>query len=66
MFSLRRQFRTCARTASPDRAFRARLRAELAEAFEQTYPASDRGLHWKLATVPVVVVVVVFLAGTGV
>lgn len=66
MFSLRRQLFRLRRQAHPERTFERALWLKLSADFDATYPMSDRRLHWKLATVPVVVVVVVFLAGTGV
>lgn len=66
MFKLRRQFWSVSRAASPSRDFRNALSRTLCQEFDATYPARDKRLHWKLATIPVVVVVVVFLAGTGV
>ncbi len=66
MSSLKRQFRTLRKEASSARDFKHALWSELSLTIDKDFRPEGRRVHWRLATVPMAVLVLMFMMGTGV
>lgn len=66
MFKLERALKKILHLSSAERTYKRALWLELSSAYDHEYRPEGRGLHWKLATVPALALVVILMTGTGV